>query len=201
MGEAARRKAEIAALKAKNAAWLNTLSPEERTIATVAQKTYDFVVVGMSMTEACYNLAFFLQQYLRRKHNIQTEVVVGWINDGQWDGAASHAWLEYHGKKTDISLHKTSQPDIQPPGDLIILDHIIKRGECTYTYWKELPATAEQELPRMSSDSPKHAAIIAHKDREHARIQNLSKLPNGAEQYFRDAPPQCTYEYLVRAIG
>ena len=61
MGEAARRKAEIAALKAKNAAWLNTLSPEERTIATVAQKTYDFVVVGMSMTEACYNLAFFLQ--------------------------------------------------------------------------------------------------------------------------------------------
>lgn len=201
MGEAARRKAEIAALKAKNAVWLDSLSPEERTIAAVAQATYDRVVVGMSMTEACYNLAFFLQEHLRRKHDIQTEVVVGWINDGRWNGAASHAWLECHGKRTDISLHKTSQPDSQPPGDLIILDHLVKRGECAYTYWKELPAAAEKELRRMSNDSPEIAGIIAHKDREHARIHSLSKLPNGAVQYFRDAPPQCSYEYLAQVVG
>ena len=95
--------------------WLDSLSPIERTIAVVAQATYDRVVVGMSMTEACYNLAFFLQEHLRRKHEIQTEVVVGWINDGQWEGAASHAWLEYHGKKTDISLHRRHIRIASPP--------------------------------------------------------------------------------------
>lgn len=201
MGEAARRKTEIANLKAKNAVWLDSLPPEERVIATVAQATYDCVVEGMSMTEACYNLTFFLQEHLRRKHNIQTEVVVGWVNDGRWDGAASHAWLEYQGKRTDISLHKTSQPDCQPPGDIIILDHVVKNGECVYTYWKELPASAAQELKRMAKESPELAVIIAHKDREHMRIHSLSKLPNGAVQYFRDAPPQCSYEYLAQVVG
>ncbi|WP_150428101.1 hypothetical protein [Dechloromonas sp. CZR5] len=201
MGEAARRRAEIAALKVRNAVWLDSLSPIERTIAVVAQATYDRVVVGMSMTEACYNLAFFLQEHLRRKHEIQTEVVVGWINDGQWEGAASHAWLEYHGKKTDISLHKTSHPDSQPPGDLIIIDHVVKRGECAYTYWTDLPAAAEQELRCMRNESQELAGIVAHKDREHARIHELSKLPDGANQYFRDAPPQCSYEYLARVVG
>lgn len=201
MGEAARRKATIAALKTRNTEWLNSLSPEERVIATVAQATYDRVVVGMSMTEACYNLAFFLQEHLRRQHNIQTEVVVGWINDGEWDGAASHAWLEYQNKKTDISLHKTSRPDAQPSGDLIILDNVVKRGDCHYTYWRELPAAAEEELRQMGSSSHEVAEIIAHKDREHAKILALAKLPNGAEEYFREAPPQCRYEYLARVVG
>lgn len=201
MGEAARRKAEIAALKTRNTEWLNSLPPDDRTIATVSQATYDRVVVGLSMTEACYNLAFFLQEYLRNKHSIQTKVVVGWVNDGTWDGAASHAWLEYQGKRTDISLYKTSHPDIQPPGDLMILDHAVMHGARVYTYWRELPAAAEREFLQMSTNSPEVAAVIAHKNSEHARILALSKLPNGAAQYFLDAPPQCTYEFLTHVVG
>jgi len=201
MGEAARRKAEIATLKSKDAVWLNSLSPEEKNIATVALAAYNRIVVGMSMTEACYNLAFFLQEHIRLKHGIQTEVVVGWVNDGEWDGAASHAWLEYHGKKTDISLHKTSQSASQPPGDLIVLDQVVKCGECTYTYWKELPLAAEVKLRQMSNSFPEVAKLIAHKAKEHARILSLANLPNGAERYFSDAPPKCTYEYLARVVG
>lgn len=46
MGEVVRRKTEIATPKAKNAAWLDPLPHEKRVIATVAQATYDRVVVG-----------------------------------------------------------------------------------------------------------------------------------------------------------
>ena len=196
MGEAARRKAEIQAIKAQGDIWLAGLSAEEKTIAAVAQGAYDGIVGRLGMTEGCYNLAFFLQAYLLRVHEIKVDVVVGWVNDGQWGGATSHAWVEYQGKKVDISLNKTSNPDATPPGDLIILDRVVRSGKVSYTYWPSLPDHAAAVLSEMGAD-PQIGALIEHKNREHARIQALASVPDGADIYFKDAPHGCSYSFLV----
>lgn len=201
MGEAKRRKVEIAALKAKDANWLASLQPEERIVAEVSLATYNKVVVGLEMTEGCYNLAFFLNEYFRQKHDIGVNVVVGWINDGSWEGAASHAWVEYQGKKIDIALHKTSHPDIQPSGDLIILDHIARSGTVPYTYWQTLPDRAARALEQMRSETPELEAIIVHKETEHRKMLELASKQGGAREYLRQAPPTNNYEFLSKIVG
>ncbi len=201
MGEAARRKAEIAALKTKDALWLASLSPEEKIIAKVSQTAYEKIVGMLGMTEGCYNLAFFLYEYLRRKHGIQTKIVVGWVNDGQWDGATSHAWVEYQEKRIDISLHKTSHPDAQPSGDLVILDHVVRQGEVTYAYWPTLPEGAAKVLEAMRGESPALNEVITHKEREHRRISALALTKDGVGEYFGKAPDSVSYEFLARMVG
>ncbi|MDR3413331.1 MAG: hypothetical protein P4L87_20655 [Formivibrio sp.] len=202
MGEAARRKKGISELKNRNEAWLASLSlGEERIIAEVAQTTYDKIVSIMGMTEGCYNLAFFLHEHLRRKHDVHLDIIVGWINDGEWDGAASHAWVEYHGKKIDISAHMTSHPEIQLSGDLIILDHVVKQGMVSYTYWPILPNAAAEVLERMGRENLDLAAVIAHKGKEHQRISELAKTPQGVATYFSQAPSNINYDALARVVG
>jgi len=200
MGEAARRKSEIELLKAKNQMWIDSLLPEEKIVAAVAQATFDKVVCGLGMTEGCYNLAFFLYEHLRRKHGIEVKVVLGWINDGLWEGAASHAWVEYQGKRIDISLHKTSHPEAQPSGDVIILDHIFRRGKVSYTYWQTLPDGVSKALEQMRISSPELIAIINHKEDEHRKMVSFASTKDGAIEYFRHVPPTNSYEYLARVV-
>ena len=200
MGEAARRKAEIEALKTRNVLWLASLSPVEQLIANAAQRAYDCIVVGLGMTEGCYHLVFFLHEYLRLEHGVEVAVIVGWVNDGQWDGATSHAWFEYEGKKIDISLHRTSHPEAQPPGDLVILDHVIRRGVVTYQYWVVLPERARRALEQMEEDSPELSALIRKKADEHRRMVEFSKLPSGAAEYLRQAPSEGSYAALLRRM-
>lgn len=201
MGEAARRKNEIEKLKSRNTDWLNTLSPDERTIADVARATHEKIVVRLGMTEGCYNLAFFLYEHLRRQYGINVKIVVGWINDGTWDGGASHAWIEYEEKKVDVSLTKTSHPDVQPPGDMILLDHVFQKGEATYTYWNELPEEVAAKLTKMAETDPHISFLMAHKDKEHERIKLLSLTQEGVDEYFRQIPEANRYEALARLVG
>jgi hypothetical protein len=42
------------------------------------------------------------------------------LNDGTDDIMISHAWLDYDGRKTDITLANTERPDIIPIGQVII---------------------------------------------------------------------------------
>jgi len=153
------------------------------------------------MTEGCYNLTFFIFEHLRRKYGINVKIVVGWVNDGQWEGGTSHAWTEYKGKKIDIALHKTSHPKEQPPGDLIILDHIVKRGLVSYQYWPTLPDEAARVLEKMRASSPELSSVIAHKEREHQTILALSATQDGVADYFRQAPSNMNYEALARIVG
>ena len=200
MGEAARRKSEIATLKTKNKLWMDSLPREERIVAEVAQSAFDKIVIERGMTEGCYNIAFFLYEHLRRKHGIETKIIIGWVNDGLWDGATSHAWVEYQGKKIDISIHKTSHPEAQPSGDVIILDHIAKRGKVSYTYWPTLPVEAEKALDRMCRNSPELKAIFTHKEAEHQTMLTFASSQDGVAEYFRHAPPNNKYEFLASGV-
>ena len=201
MGKASRRKLEKSALKAEKTLWIDTLTQEEKVIARVSQAAYENIVLGLGMTEGCYNLAFFLYEHLRFKYGISVKVVIGWINDGLWAGASSHAWVEYQGKKIDISLNKTSHPEVQPSGDLIILDHIVEKGSAKYTYWESLPEASKKALDLIAEENPKLAILIKHKDVEHNRMIKLSESQVGVDEYFRSVPPNNRYEALARIVG
>ena len=111
MGHAKKKAAELAA-------WLETLSAEERTAFAVARAAYERIIKAQAATGMCYRMAFFLTAYLTERHGIRVEPVVGYINDGTDDIMISHAWIELGGKKTDISLTMTEHPDAQPTGSL-----------------------------------------------------------------------------------
>ncbi len=55
---------------------------------------------------------------------------------------ASHAWIEYNGKKTALSLSRTEHGEHQATGAFIVLYHVVRRGEATYTYNLERTADA-----------------------------------------------------------
>jgi hypothetical protein len=39
-----------------------------------------------------------------RIRGIENKLMVGWVNDGETDAMASHAWIEIGSKKIDIAL-------------------------------------------------------------------------------------------------
>lgn len=67
----------------------------------------------------------------------------------------------------------------------------------SYTYWPTLPDHAATVLSEMGADHPEIGAIIDHKNREHARIQALASMPDGADIYFKNVPHGCSYSFLA----
>ena len=114
MGEAKRRRKEIEALMEKEQLWRKSLTVEEQVIAELATRLDEKLVRGMKFHQGCYHLAFFMAKYLESK-GIRVDPIIGWVNDGQWDGVASHAWIEFLGKKTDVSLSYTLNPKLNQP--------------------------------------------------------------------------------------
>lgn len=126
MGEANNRAAPLVV-------WRNGLSDAERVVVKAATQTYERFIVATQATGMCYRMAFFLSTYLLREHSINAPPVVGYVHDGTGDVMASHAWIEFNEKKTDISLTMTDEPSVQLQGQLIVLDQVLKEGHA-YTY-------------------------------------------------------------------
>ncbi len=200
MSESRRRKAEIAEIKRAHQQWLDGLSTAERVVAEVCERAYVNIVERRGLVAGCYLLAFFLHELFEEKHGISTELVVGWINDGEWSGVASHAWLETNGKKIDLALGRMDMPEAQPTGDVIILDHVLRRGAAHYTYYREAPAdaTAAIEAGIQSGELPRW--IVDSKNTEHAHVLELSKTREGVKTYLLGAPSDRAYSALARAV-
>jgi hypothetical protein len=199
MGEAKRRKAEIDRLKSADADWLASLSPTERTIVAVTQTAYERIVVRRGLVGGCYLLAFFLHELLQSQYRVATDLIVGWVNDGTWGGMASHAWVELGGKKIDISLVVTEYPDVQPSGDLIILDRVMRSGNAKYTYHRELSAAAAAHLRQIVSDGHITMEAIERKDQEHAHVLAMSRAPSGVRKFLDNGPSDRTF-YALAAL-
>ena len=135
MGEAKKRRARIQA-------WSDGLSVEELLICQAALGLYNRFLEPSGATGMCYRMTFFLSLYLKERHGLETVVRVGYINDGTDEIYASHAWLEYNGKKIDLTLANTERPEIQLTGDMLVLDYPFNKGRANYTYHFEL--TQEQ---------------------------------------------------------
>lgn len=199
MGEAKRRKAEIGLLKNRQRDWLAGLEGDEKTVAKVAINAFENVVIARDMTGGCYNLAFFLRDYLKREKEIDVEMVVGWVTDDSWEGGISHAWIEHEGKRTDISLWRTEHPDVQLPGAAIIQDFDYQHGVTVYAYHRELPESARAYLD-MASKNAEVGRAYRHKDAEHLKIKSLAEKDGGAAEYFSMAPSGMKYEEMAQAM-
>jgi hypothetical protein len=146
--------------------------------------------------------SFFLNAFLRRERDIRTELVVGWINDGTGPTMASHAWIEYRGKKTDIALTLTEHPEAQPPGPLTILGETWIPGKATYTYHLEPSSDAVDALTRMRRKlPPAFATAIAAKEEEHLQMHARSLNSALVDAYLNDAPADRSYAAIAKAIS
>lgn len=197
MGEAKRRKAEIDAIKRASIEWREGLTPSERIIADVAEWLHQRLVVERGFVGGCYHLAFFLRIYLQRQHGIDVKPVVGYVNDGTGPIMASHAWVEYNGKKTDLSLSRTEHGDHQPTGALIVLDHVVRRGEATYTYHTERSREALEAEREFAETDNETRQIVARKDAEHELMSSRALDDGLIERYLASAPRHLNYEALA----
>jgi len=201
MGEAKRRQKEIAALKSAQQEWLDALPNDERVIADTALRLHQKLVVGKDFIGGCYHLAFFLRRFLLREHGISVQPVVGYVNDGTCDIMISHAWLEYGGKKTDISLTRTEFAESQLTGGLLVLDRVIRKGVADYTYHLQQSPDAEAselELIKSTDLPPFMRFQISQKRQEHGDMLRRAADDALIDEYLAAAPAALNYESLAR---
>jgi len=199
MGEAKRRGKEIDEMKKQAAMWRESLSLDERTILQLAERLDERLIRGLKFSEGCYHLAFFMTKYLAN-HGITVTPTIGWVNDGTWQGMTSHGWIEYKGKKTDISLGCTSNPDAQPIGSMIVLDRVLRKGTADYTYYENDAPKVAVGLKYMRSN-PDLDDVLAHKEAEHATmIEIAGGGPKAIDDYLFRAPQGLKYDDLVRIV-
>jgi len=148
----------------------------------------------------CYRLAFFLSTYLSREHAILAAPIVGYVHDGTGDVMASHAWIEFNGKKTDIGLTITENPSVQLEGELLILDHVFKPGH-RYTYHRQQSEAAIEAVNRVAASSLLMAAAMANKDAEHILMADIAMDPVRIASFLNGAPDGYDYNALARLIS
>lgn len=182
------------------AAWLDALPADERVIANVAMRLHANFVRPKRFAGGCYLLAFFLRQYLSREHRLDAKALVGYVCDGTTPLRASHAWLEYAGKKTDVSLTITEFPEYQLPGELIVLDRVLQPGVTHYSYHYVDSAESREQIRQSSAAAPEFAAINAMKEREHAEMLARASDDDAMEAFLAGAPDSVSYRALAAAI-
>jgi len=192
VGEAKRKAARLSR-------WEGCLSDDERLVARAARQTYERFIAPNRAMGMCYRMAFFLSTYLRLEHSILAPAVVGYVHDGIGDLMASHAWIEFNGKKTDISLTITEQPSVQLQGQLIVLDEVLLDGH-PYTYHREQNEAALEALKVVAAD-PRYGPLAARKDREHAMMLDVAADPERMLGYLDAAPDGFDYATLARVCG
>lgn len=191
MGEAKRKARDL-----QN--WLDALTVEERIVYSTARALYDRFIRSERVTEMCYHSVFFLHEYIKNNHHIIVEPTIGYINDGTDELFISHAWLDFCGKKTDVSLTVTSRPEINPPGQLIYLDRVFGHGH-VYSYHRQMPQEGRAALEeiRIAGD----ADIVDQKEREHARMLAMAEDRSQIRTYLDSAPRGMTYEDLAARVS
>jgi hypothetical protein len=197
MGEANRRKAEVERLKNADNEWLASLNPTERTVAQVCMRAHAQIVKRAKLVGGCYLLAFFLNELLQARYSIQTDLVVGWVNDGTWAGVGSHAWIELGARKIDIALTLTEHPEAQPSGELIVFDRILRRGATKYTYYRDPPVDALTYIEQRVRAGKIERRIVEEKEREHAYVSDMAKTREGILALLSQAPPNRNFEALA----
>jgi len=146
-----------------------------------------------------YRISFFLQEFLRETHDISVDVVVGYVNDGESDIMASHAWLEYNGKKIDLGLTLTADPQIQPPGKLLILDREVTAASGKYTYHLQKSATARAAEASVLSN-PTHRSIVTQQEEQHKLMERIASDPKKVRSYPDGAPDGLGYNEFARMV-
>lgn len=190
MGQARRRGVEVQK-------WLGSLTPEEKQIFEVAQRLLTRFIDPSEATGMCYRLTYFLHLYLMEK-GINTTPVIGYVNDGTDDVYMSHAWLEYEGKKTDLTLARAERPELNPPGDILIQDFPFRRAR-KYTYHttkSEAAVAVEKDWLK----DPRSAGIVRQKAVEHEAMEKRARSAEEMRTFLDGAPDGITYDRIKSII-
>ena len=178
VGEAKKKKMELEA-------WRSQLTHDEVLIDAAATAVFDQFVQPLKAVGMCYRLAFFLTEYLAAK-GVTVEPIVGYINDGTGDIMTSHAWVEHGGRRVDLSLTYTEFPDVQLPGQMLILDRVAKSGTA-YTYHRNQGDDALRTLEAVKRD-PRYRELAMRKDAEHAMMVDTAQSSAARRRYLDGAP-------------
>jgi hypothetical protein len=137
---------------------------------------------------------------LAQRFHIHVDPVVGYVNDGEGEVMASHAWVEFGAKKIDLSLTLTERPDIQPSGPLLVLDRPLTKGRAVYTYHRERGPSAARQVQELMKD-PTFRDALLHKEAEHERMGMIARDRTLMLQYLDSAPDGFGYEQLAQRVG
>lgn len=191
MGQARQRRSMLEKFETLDRQWLLALSCDERQIVEVASRIHQRVVMEGGMWGGCYHLSFFLKRYLKKQRDIDVKVIVGWVGEDSWLGVASHAWVEFDGRRIDISLTRTEDPQTLPTGDFILLDRVVLQGCATYRYYREIPEQAKEAMiqlalaPESAATSKlvhgRHRQMLAMVDDEAAIDRYLDSVAGGMD--------------------
>jgi len=190
MGQARRRGAEV-----QN--WLDSLTLEETQILDVARRLLTRFIDPSEATGMCYRLTYFLHIYLMEK-SIKTTPVIGYVNDGTDDLYISHAWLEYEGKKTDLTLARAERPELNPRGDILIQDFPFRRAR-HYSYHAAKSEAAIAVERRWLKD-PQSAGIVRQKAVEHKAMEERARSAEEMRSFLDRAPDGFTYDRIKSLI-
>lgn len=192
MGDSKRRRHELTQ-------FLATLSVEERTIFDLSERISARIVRGLNMTGGCYRITFLLKAILEKEHQIQSDAIVGFVNDGTDDTMISHAWLEYRGRKIDLTLANVEQG--QNRGPLLILDYEFKSsGAHKYSYHQQRGERGDQVIKRLLEADSHYRNLIAQKEQEHLAMSDRAKSLDSIINYLDSAPDGYTYEKFLQAL-
>lgn len=190
MGEAKRKQRALEL-------WRATLSPDQIKVAEVSQALLDRFLLPMRSMGMCYRMTAFLTERLLAEA-VALEPIVGYVNDGTDDVMISHAWIESNGRRTDLTLGITEVPDVQLPGEVIILDRIVRPGR-RYSYHREMTEAGRRKWEEMRGD-PTVRAAIEKKEEEHKKMSDVMRTSASRRHYLDAAPDGLTYERLAALV-
>ena len=197
MGESQRRKA---AMIQAHLQVMEGLTADKTTIAKTAISLFENFVLPLRYNGGCYLTTMFLHRYLREEAGIITEPTVGYVNDGTDDIMMSHAWLEFDGLKTDITLYILDPVSAAPNGSVLILDRVLHAGEVQHSYHREQTVAGAAKTNEMLAD-PRLRALVQHKEREHREMLARMTDPDLAATYMAQAPSGLRYADLCTAVN
>lgn len=176
--------------------WKSGLSKEERTVFDIAFRLHHNFIKPRNVTGMCYHSVFFLYLYFKKTHGITTIPIIGYVNDGTDDIFVSHAWLEFDGKRIDVSVAVTD-PRIGEAGELIILDRVMKAG-FRYGYYLEIPEEGirQHDLLRMTGTR----ALLERKELEHAAMVRRVSDDDEILSYLDNEPNGFTFQRISSLI-
>jgi hypothetical protein len=168
--------------------FLSSLSDAEKITYDLTQRLIKNFIKPKQLTGACYRVSILLNRILSKEYDIDSQVVLGWLNDGD-NIFISHAWLETNGKKTDLMAER---PQVQGVGrgPTIILDHVFKgTSNITYSYHLDKTPEALATDEAMAGIDINYAAKLRVKDAEHAKIAQAISSPEAMDAFL----DECAY--------
>jgi hypothetical protein len=188
MGESARR-------KAAEKAWLASLDDSERLLVRTAKS----LGKAVPLDGACYRTSLFLKLFLAQEYRIAGNAVIGFVNDGTDDLYASHAWFEFRGQQTDLTLCRPMSPEVQKRGPLVIHGRVIAEGWPRYTYHMHRPPEGSAVIAQLMSD-PATQPMVDEQEQLHLRMVTTAKDDALILAYLNGAPDGLTYDRIARAV-